>query len=314
MYRAKAKGGSSYQFADEHMRQRAFDRLELEEQIRHALAADQFTVFYQPIVDLEKCTIVGLEALARWQHPERGLLTPDKFIDLAEETGLIVPLGEVVLRSVATSVADWVANTPAQKLRISVNLSAKQLRPELIPVVSACVNAIAPWTLCLEITESTLMEETLAAGAVLDELKGMGVEVSIDDFGTGFSSLSYLTRLQVDSLKIDRSFVWDLEGKPEAATVAQAIVSLGNGLRLQVIAEGIETETHRDWLVSMGCRYGQGYLFGKPESADRTRQLLEDEFAPRPWLPRPATAAVAAVRSRLGGVSETLAQGLSRPR
>jgi len=277
MYRAKHRGGSGYQFSDADMRQRAFDRLDLEGQIRHGLSAGEFRVHYQPVVDLERDgALVGFEALVRWAHPTRGLLSPASFVELAEETGLIVPLGEWVLRSAVTTARSWAEVLSVEGLTLSVNLAAKQLTsPGLASLVAECTAAVAPWQLCLELTESTLMDETSTARAVLDELTAAGAELSIDDFGTGFSSLSYLTRLPVTTLKIDRSFVLDLEHKHEAATVASAVIALGRGLGLRVVAEGIETAAQRDVLVGLGCRYGQGYLFSRPVTEDDALALLK---------------------------------------
>ncbi len=278
MYRAKHRGGSGYQFSDADMRQRAFDRLDLETQIRHGLSSGEFEVHYQPVVDMwDEEQLVGFEALVRWRHPQRGPLTPRSFVELAEETGLVVPLGELVLRSAAAAVHTWVGLLPdPQPLTLSVNLSGKQLlAPGLVDLVRECVEAIAPWSLTLELTESILMDETDAARRVLDELTRVGAQLSIDDFGTGFSSLSYLTRLPVSALKIDRSFVLDFEHKPEARTVASAVMSLGTGLHLSVIAEGIETRAQRDALVAMGCRYGQGFLFGRPVPENAALAVLK---------------------------------------
>ncbi len=277
MYRAKHRGGSGHVLFDEGMRTRAFDRLELEGQLRDGLAAGQFVVHYQPVVDLQAGgAVVGFEALLRWQHPERGLLTPAAFVDLAEETGLIVPLGEWVLRTAAAEVRGWADHVDVRGLTLSVNLAAQQLAtPGLLHAVSDCVRALGPWSLGLELTESTLMADTGPVRAVLDQLAASGAALSIDDFGTGYSSLSYLTRLPVATLKIDRSFVTDLGQSADAATVASAVVGLGDGLRLRVIAEGVETEEQRRTLREMGCRYAQGYLFGAALPAAEALALLE---------------------------------------
>jgi EAL domain-containing protein (putative c-di-GMP-specific phosphodiesterase class I) len=282
MYRAKHRGGSGYEIFDAGMRQRAFDRLDLEEQIRHGLAAGEFRVFYQPVVDLTRQDLlVGFEALVRWQHPERGLLAPAAFIELAEETGLIVPLGEWVLRTAAGTVRTWVQQLDHLPLTLSVNVAAKQLTaPGLLSTVQASMAILAPWSLALELTESTLMDDTATARGVIADLAATGVRLSIDDFGAGFSSLGYLTRLPVTTLKIDRSFVIDLEDRPEAATVAAMVISLGAALGLTVIAEGIETPGQRQTLREMGCRYGQGYLFGRPIPADAAAALLATKAPP----------------------------------
>ena len=276
MYRAKHRGGSGYEIFDATMRQRAFDRLDLEEQIRRGLAGGEFRIFYQPVIDLTRADLlVGFEALVRWQHPERGLLAPAAFIELAEETGLIVPLGEWVLRTAVATAGEWGRRFPHLPLTLSVNVAAQQLAsPGLVSAVKEAMAALAPWSLALELTESTLMDGTATATQVIADLAATGVLVSIDDFGAGFSSLGYLTRLPVTTLKIDRSFVIDLEDRPEAATVAAMVISLGSALGLTVIAEGVETAGQRQTLIDMGCRYGQGYLFSRPIPAEEAAALL----------------------------------------
>jgi diguanylate cyclase (GGDEF)-like protein/PAS domain S-box-containing protein len=277
MYRAKQQGGGGYEVFDLHMRQRAFDRLDLEEQIRHGIDNQQFELFYQPVVDLWRDDrITGFEALVRWRHPERGLLGPDAFLQLVEETGLILPLGEFVLASAVSAAQRWSALVPTADLTMSVNVAAQQLNsPALVSLVADSVRAIAPWSLGLELTESTLMDNTANVLRCINDLSGAGGRLSIDDFGTGYSSLSYLTRLPVRGLKIDRSFVSDLDRPSNAAaTVASAIISLAGQLGLTVIAEGIETPAQRQRLLEMGCRYGQGFLFSRPVPEDAALALL----------------------------------------
>jgi diguanylate cyclase (GGDEF)-like protein len=276
MYRAKHRGGAGYALFDADMRRRAFDRLDLEAQLRTGLAAGEFRLHFQPVVDLTRDgAVVGFEALVRWQHPQRGLLGPDSFIALAEETGLIVPLGEWVLRTAAATVGGWGEHHDLRGLTLAVNLAAQQLAvPGLVATVQQCMATIAPATLALELTESTVMAETALDRGVIDELAAAGAALSIDDFGTGYSSLSYLSRLPVRTLKIDRSFVADLGRRPEAASIAAAVVSLADQLGLLVVAEGIETTGQRDLLAAMGCRYGQGFLFGRPAPADDAAGLL----------------------------------------
>jgi len=281
MYRAKAMPGSSYQFSDEAMRHRAFDRLELEEQMRAGLSSDEFVVHYQPVVDLADGQLVGFESLVRWRHPARGLLGPNQFIQLAEETGLIRPLGELVLRKTAVAASRWAREFDVTGMKLSVNLSAKQLADTLLAVVQESVDAMAPFRLVLELTESTWMGESQSARTIIEQLSLAGAELSIDDFGTGFSSLAYLTQLPLDHLKIDRSFVTDLETKSEASAVAQAVVSLGQGLGLTVIGEGIETVGQRDVLRAMGCHHGQGYLFGRPADEAEADALMARMLRPR---------------------------------
>jgi diguanylate cyclase (GGDEF)-like protein/PAS domain S-box-containing protein len=277
MYRAKHRGGAGWALFGEEMRQRAFDRLDLEAQIRHGMANEQFRVFYQPIVDLQDADRVsGFEALVRWEHPERGLLEPGHFLELAVETGLVVPLGEWVLRTAAATVQGWVEGLPTEGLTLSVNLAVQQLSaPGLVGLVQVSKDAIAPWTLGLEFTESALMDDTAAVARAVAELAATGAELSIDDFGTGFSSLSYLTRLPVQRLKIDMSFVADLEHKPEARTVAATIIGLAEKLSLTVVAEGVETPEQRARLLDLGCRYAQGYLFSRPVPEAEALAMLQ---------------------------------------
>jgi diguanylate cyclase (GGDEF)-like protein/PAS domain S-box-containing protein len=263
MYRAKQQGGNSFEVFGDHMRQRAFDRLDLEGQIRNGLDNGEFRVYYQPLVDLrDDDRIVGFEALVRWQHPNRGLLAPDVFLQVAEETGLIIPLGEWVLKTAVTTASQWHDEPGGDQLTISVNVAAQQLSAiGLRALVAESVQALAPWTLGLELTESTLMDNTAAVLETLDDMAAAGAQIGIDDFGTGFSSLSYLTRLPVHRLKIDRSFVADLGASKAAAAVATTIVNLAEQLEVIAIAEGIETTDQRQHLLDMGCQFGQGYLF-----------------------------------------------------
>jgi diguanylate cyclase (GGDEF)-like protein len=276
MYRAKHRGGGGYTLFGQQMRQRAFDRLDIEEQIRHGISHGEFRVFYQPVVDMTAGNrFVGFEALVRWQHPARGLLAPADFLALAEETGLIVPLGEWVLRTAVSTAQRWSTLASTSGLTMSVNLAAQQLHvDELQNTIKAASEAISPWVLDLEFTESALMDETRAASAAIAQLAASGARLSIDDFGTGFSSLSYLTRLPVHRLKIDRSFIADLSSKPEATTVVAAVISLAKNLGLGVVAEGVETEEQRDVLLERGCGLAQGYLFARPQPENEALPLL----------------------------------------
>ncbi|MGZ4590350.1 MAG: sensor domain-containing protein [Actinomycetes bacterium] len=283
MYRAKQGGGNRFEVFGAHMRQRAFDRLDLEGQIRDGIAAGEFRVHYQPLVDLRADDrIVGFEALVRWQHPTRGLLAPDAFLQMAEETDLVVPLGEWVLRAVAATARRWQERVSVPDLTLSVNVSARQLTSTaLLPLVGECVRVLGPWTLGLELTESTLMDDATAALETLNALAAAGGRISIDDFGTGFSSLSYLTMLPVQSLKIDRSFVSALGADaPAATTVTAAILGLARQLGLNAVAEGIETPEQRQHLVDLGCPTGQGYLFGHAVDEDAALSLLLSQGSP----------------------------------
>ena len=276
MYRAKHSGGSGHRFFSDDMRQRAFDRLDLEQQVREGLADGQFRAFYQPVVDLAAGdALIGFEALIRWQHPTRGLLLPGAFMDLAEETGLVVELGDWMLRTAAATVGGWSSEVPWLRGTLAVNLASRQLAaPGLVPAVREAMARLGGWSLALELTESTLMEDTQATLGTLDRLVGLGATLSIDDFGTGFSSLSYLTRLPVTTLKIDRTFVHDLEN-PGALAVAATVLNLASSLDLTVVAEGIETPAQRETLLGLGCRLGQGFLMGRPLPEDAALAFLE---------------------------------------
>ena len=272
MYRAKHRGGSGYEVFDRSMRDLAMARLDLEAEIRHGIGSGEFMVMYQPMVDLVDRCVVGFEALVRWNHPVRGLLSPAEFIELAEETGLIVELGEWVLEEAVGTVSMWETTC---ELMLSVNVSARQLSSStLLAGVTSAVDLLRPWSLCLELTESALMDDTPDARSMIEQLTAAGTRLSIDDFGTGYSSLSYLTRLPVKTLKIDQSFVAALGVIGEAETVAAAIVSLGQQLGLQVIAEGVETAAQERALLALGCRLAQGFRFHRPLPAIDAEALL----------------------------------------
>jgi diguanylate cyclase (GGDEF)-like protein/PAS domain S-box-containing protein len=278
MYRAKANGRASYTVFDPAMHTQVLQHLRLENDLRRALKHEEFRLFYQPIVSLKTLQIIGFEALLRWQHPSLGLLTPDTFIDIVEETDLICPLGEWILLSACRQVRHWQARLDhAADLKLTVNLSVKQLRetvliPQLQKVLAT--TQLKPQNLTLEITENLLVENIDKTSQLLNQVQSMGVKISIDDFGTGYSSLSYLHQLPVDSLKIDRTFVSPSEPSIRNQTVAESIVGLSNLLDLKAVAEGIETPQQLEWLRSLHCEYGQGYLFSKPVSASEAEQLL----------------------------------------
>ena len=282
MYRAKQAGGNRFELFDRSMRARAVERMELEAAIRRGLERGEFSVVYQPVVDLTDPlrAVVGAEALVRWKHPEKGELEPAAFIDVAEETGLSVPLGEFVLRTAAHAVGSWATPTRDAPPVLSVNVSLRQLgAPGLAEAVAAAMAAASPWTLFLELTESTLLDDSARAQGLIDSLAAVGAELSIDDFGTGYSSLSDLTRLPVSTLKIDRSFVAGLgagvDARSGAEAVAGVIIGLAERLGLRVIAEGVETAEQEAALRGMGCRYAQGMLFHPPLAADRVKELME---------------------------------------
>ena len=278
MYRAKERGRNRFELFDEAMRDRAVERMDTEHALHRAVELAQLRLHYQPIIDLGTGSIVGVEALVRWEHPGLGLLQPDQFIPLAEETGLIVAVGEWVLREACWQVRQW-----DQALRlppaftVNVNLSAGQLsRPRLPKTVQAAIERahIDPARLTLEITESTLMCEPEAAIATLRDLKSIGVSLCVDDFGTGYSSLSYLKRLPIDALKVDQSFVGGLAVDVEDRAITEAVVTLAHTLGLGAVAEGVEDDRQLSQLRRLGCDGAQGFLFSKPVNATEAEELL----------------------------------------
>lgn len=280
MYRAKDQGKDRWEFFDERMRARVHQRLETESAMHRALERGEFAIFYQPIVSLDAMRFVGVEALLRWQHPDRGLIEPDQFVPLAEETGLIVPLGAWVLDEVARQHRRWSENPDIDaSLVMSVNLSARQIgSTEIVETVARALDGpdMSAESLCLEITESVLLDDTGAAEKTLTELKNLGVTLSMDDFGTGYSSLSYLKRFPIDSVKIDRSFINGLGRDPEDSAIVAGVVSLGRALGLTVVAEGVETDDQLVALGELGCDCAQGFLFSPPRPDDEIEPLLAE--------------------------------------
>jgi diguanylate cyclase (GGDEF)-like protein len=279
LYRAKTSGGNNYRFYTSDMHAKASQRFALESSLRRALDNNEFVVHYQPRVAVDTLKITGIEALVRWEHPQLGLIAPAEFIPLAEDTGLIVPIGEWVLRTAAEQNRRW-QELGYEALRIAVNISARQFQQH--DIARAIVRALdyaqlAPEHLELELTESSIMNNAEFAIDVLTGLKQMGVKISIDDFGTGFSSLNYLKRLPIDSLKIDESFVRDATTDPDDAALVMAVITLGHNLRLSVVAEGVETEEQLRFLHLLRCDEIQGFLFSRPLPAEEFVQLLGRE-------------------------------------
>lgn len=266
MYEAKLSGRNATRFFNPAMQDRATAHVALEQDIRHALAQGQFVLHYQPQVDVDG-RLCGVEALARWQHPERGLLSPAHFIQVAEETGLIVPLGQWALHTICRDMAVWQAVQPGACWRVAVNLSAKQFHhPDFVRHVTDALESsqVDPGRVELELTESLLLDDVDQVVERMRVLKGRGVLFSLDDFGTGYSSLSYLRRLPLYKLKIDQSFVRDLGGEGDSAAIVRTIVALADALGLETIAEGVEQEAQRDRLAELGCTQYQGYYFSRP--------------------------------------------------
>jgi diguanylate cyclase (GGDEF)-like protein/PAS domain S-box-containing protein len=279
MYHAKERGRGRIEIFDRGMRLDVLRRAEVASQLRHALERDELALHYQPVVRLGDGGLAGFEALLRWIHPERGVLLPGDFMDVAEDTNLIVPVGAWVLDEAARQLASWRDDLPEHPITISVNLSARQIAdPDLVPTVREALarHQLEPSRLCLEITESTLMEDAAVSVATLRELKALGVQLAIDDFGTGYSSLAYLKRFPVDFLKIDRSFVSGLEQETEDAVIVKAVVELGRALGLAVVAEGVETDAQLAELERIGCELAQGYRWSLPcPPADAVRLAAE---------------------------------------
>jgi diguanylate cyclase (GGDEF)-like protein/PAS domain S-box-containing protein len=279
MYRAKARGKNQYVYFTEEMQQGVRHRLDVESWLRAALADDQIRVHYQPILALADRRVEAIEALVRWQHPTLGLLAPAEFIDVAEETGLIVPLGKLVLREACRQVRRW-RDDHEDYLKVSVNLSATQLRAP--GIVDDCRLAMAEAgiegdALIVEVTEGSLIADVPSATRVLESLSALGVTIAVDDFGTGYSSLSHLQRFPVDVVKVDKTFVDGVCNSNEESTLVRSILAIGAEFGLQVVAEGIESEAQDRELRRLGCDYGQGYLYMCPVPPERIGELLRND-------------------------------------
>ncbi|RJQ55909.1 MAG: EAL domain-containing protein [Nitrospiraceae bacterium] len=279
MYYAKGRGHGHYEIFNKKMYASALARVQLETDLRQAIKLNEFRLHYQPIISMETGAVCGFEALVRWQHPERGLISPAEFIGLAEETGLIIHIGEWVLNEACRQMRIWrekFAGRPP--LTMSVNISSRQLFPNLVTLVGRVTEqyAPAPGSLVLEITESMLMENAVTVLPLLSKLKEMQVQIHIDDFGTGYSSLSYLHQLPIDALKIDRSFI-RMTGKKDNHVIARAVATLAHGLNMEVVAEGVETEEQLALVKSLKCEYVQGFLISKPLEAGAAEALLRED-------------------------------------
>ena len=279
MYAAKRAGRNGYAIFDPTMTMSVLEEAQLRSDLEHALEHDEFVVLYQPVVDMQTQSVTSVEALVRWEHPRDGLLGPYHFIAAAEANGLIVPLGRWVLREACEQLARWRAASPAAaRLKVNVNLSARQFQyAGLVDDVAAALRdaGIDPASLTLEITESMLMEDIDTAKRTLQALRELGVRLAIDDFGTGYSSLSYLKQLPVDVIKIDKTFVDEVDTDADDVALVDAVAGLGQALKMQTVAEGIETDAQWTTLRRIGIDHGQGYLFGRPASPADIGALLD---------------------------------------
>jgi diguanylate cyclase (GGDEF)-like protein len=283
MYQAKAQGRNNFQIYDQSMDHDAERRMTLESGMRRAVERDEFRLCYQPKIDAASNKITALEALIRWEHPELGTLSPADFISLAEETGLIIPIGEWVMRRACQDNRQW-QDQGLQKVRVAVNLSGYQLQSKnFVEAVEAILEeaGLSGDYLEFEIAETVIMQNPEFVVSVLTRLRDMGVHISIDDFGTGYSSLAHLKRFSVNTLKIDRTFVRDIEVNSTDAAITSAIISMGNSLNLKVIAEGVETEGQFTMLKEKHCDEMQGYLFSKPVPVEEVEELLRNGLAKR---------------------------------
>lgn len=280
LYQAKQQGRSQYQFYSPEINAQLHERLTLENELHGALGRNEMLVYYQPLIDLHSGQITAMEALVRWQHPTLGLISPAKFIPIAEANGAIVPIGEWVLRTACAQNRAWQL-AGFTSIRISVNLSARQFeQPYLVEVISQILEEteLKASDLELEVTESFLMGDIERSVKTLKQLRELGIWLALDDFGTGYSSLNYLKRFPVNILKIDRSFVQDIMSNPDSAAVTNAIIALAKSLRLTITAEGVETQEQLDYLKMQGCDEGQGYYFSRPVPADIIAPMLQNSF------------------------------------
>jgi diguanylate cyclase (GGDEF)-like protein len=278
MYRAKDQGRNNYQFYSAQMNKHTFERLAMESSLRRAVERNEFLLHYQPKLDLRTGAIAGVEALVRWKHPDWGMVSPAQFIPLAEETGLIVQIGEWVLKTACEQSRQW-RDQGIPGVRVAVNLSARQFAQEsLLQGVAKIIaeSGLTPECLELEITESMVMQNAEHATETLQKLKAMGVSLAIDDFGTGYSSLAYLKRFPIDCVKIDRSFIKDIPVDADDMAITKGVIALGHSLRLKVVAEGVETKEQQEFLQANDCDEMQGFLFSKPLPAEEVTTLLKN--------------------------------------
>jgi diguanylate cyclase (GGDEF)-like protein/PAS domain S-box-containing protein len=278
MYRAKERGGARTELFDNAMRDNAVRAMRVEQELQRALEQGELRLRYQPSVDLATGQVIGAEALVRWEHPQRGLIVPDSFLGVAEETGLIVPLGSWVVGETCRQLAEWQTRPETAELRVSVNLSARELtHPDVVTTVLNCVreSGIDPRSLAIEVTESTAMADGDTGFRALRDLSAEGIRVAIDDFGTGYSSMEQLRRMPVDIVKVDRSFVSGMASDSTDREIVAAVVGMARALNLSVVAEGIETREQAEALRELGCDIGQGFLFAKAVPAEELEDLAQ---------------------------------------
>jgi diguanylate cyclase (GGDEF)-like protein len=267
MYHAKEQGKNNFQFYKQSMNTAAFEKLNMENSLRKAIERNEFLLHYQPRMNIHSGEIVALEALLRWNHPERGIILPAEFIPIAEESGLIVPIGEWVLKNACGQIRQWKQTDFFTRIAVSLNISGRQFRQEsLVNILEKILNdfSLEPHCLELELTESVIMDNAEITAGMLKKLKSMGVMLSMDDFGTGYSSFNYLKQFPLDSIKIDQSFIQDVTERTEDATIVKAIIAMAHSLKLTVVAEGVETERQMEFLRENGCDEMQGYLLSRP--------------------------------------------------
>jgi EAL domain-containing protein (putative c-di-GMP-specific phosphodiesterase class I) len=283
MYQAKDDGRNAYRFFDEGMNVEAVEHLFIRNGLRRALDRNEFVLHYQPQIDLRSGAVIGVEALIRWNLPEEGMMAPNRFIPVAEESGLIVPIGDWVLREACRQAVAW-RHAGLPVMTVAVNLSAVQFRRgdiEQSVVHALQETGLDPTLLELELTESILIQNVDSMMATITRLKSLGVKISIDDFGTGYSSLSYLKRIDIDKLKIDQSFVRDLATDPDDAAIVRAIIQMAHSLNLRTVAEGVETPQILQQLCDFECDEAQGYHFARPMPANELANFLRQQPPPR---------------------------------
>jgi len=277
MYKAKDEGRNNYQYYNATMTELAFQRVVMETSLREALQKREFVVYYQPQVNATNSTFIGMEALVRWEHPTMGLVSPAKFIPLAESTGIIIELDRIVMRTAMTQIAKWYKDGLNPGI-LAMNLAVKQLQQagfiQMFKNLMKETECKAQW-IALEVTEGQIMTNPEEAITVLRQISDLGIELAIDDFGTGYSSLAYLKRLPIDKLKIDQAFVRDLPDDEDDAGITKAVIALAKSLNLKVIAEGVETKEQKDFIVENGCENIQGYYYSKPIPANELEVLLK---------------------------------------